>query len=317
MNKLVAIQVFCEIVDRQTMSAAARSLGMSNPSVTAHLNTLEDSLGIKLLVRTTRRVTLTDEGSVYYAHCKGVLEQLTRADDSVSQTAAGPKGVVRITATAPFVRNLITPMLPGFFALYPELRVELVVTESVVDLVAEHIDVAYRSGPLEDSAMVARKLFDYRWVLLASAAYVARCGAPASIDELASHTHIGFGAPQSQRPRSWQFQLADGVTQPFEPRCRLLVSTFDAARDAVQAGIGIAALPSITVREQMASGELVEILPTLAPQELTQISMITTHGRFAPPRVKAFVDYMLGSLAERGLQDPGPSLSLSSTPFIR
>ena len=299
MNKLISIQVFCEIVDRYTMSAAARALGMSNPSVTAHLNALEASLGIKLLVRTTRRVALTDEGSVYYAHCKGVLEQLARADDSVSHTAAGPKGVVRITATAPFVRNLITPMLPGFFASYPQLRVELVVTEAVVDLIAEHIDVAYRSGPLEDSAMVARKLFDYRWMLLASADYVARRGLPQSIEELAEHTHIGFSAPQSQRPRSWQFQLADGVSQAFEPRCQLLVSTFDAARDAVQAGIGIAALPSVTVRDQITSGELVEVLPELAPQELTQISMITTHGRFAPPRVKAFVDYMLASLSDR------------------
>ncbi len=291
MDKLRAMQVFVQVVDAGSMSAAAEALDLSGPAVVRSLAALERAVGARLLNRTTRRSSLSDEGREYYERCKRVLAEVEEADAALSARRIEPRGRLRLTAPVTYGRMHVAPVAAEFAAKYPAVEIELLLLDRVVDLVEEGIDAAVRIGHLAESSMVALKVGETRRVTCAAPAYLRRAGTPSVPKDLLAHRTIHFSglSPSAE----WQF--GGGSPAPVRVRPFLRTNHVDAALDACLRGLGCAQFLSYQVREQVEARKLRLVLQDFDPPPVP-IQLVYPHGRQLSSNVRAFVDLAVSRL---------------------
>ena len=296
MERSGEMEVFVRVVEAGGFSAAARSLDLTPSAVSKLIARLEERLGARLLLRTTRALRLTEEGEAYYRAAGEVLRQLDEADRSVAGGAV--RGRLRINASVPIGTLFIAPSLPSFLARYPEVTADLSLTDDVIDLLAQKTDVAIRVGNLPDSALIARKLGQSRRVICASPAYLARMGVPASPADLLRHTCITFNFRRSSA--GWPFRDGERDFELAVPG-NILVNNGQTARELALDGAGIVRLGQFHVREAFEQGTLVPLLEEHNPLDWEVIHAIYLGGGEAPGRVRAYIDHLADIFARSPL----------------
>lgn len=290
MDKLRAMQVFVQIVDAGSLTGAAAVLGMSGPAVVRSLAALERAIGVRLLQRTTRRSSLSDEGREYYERCKRVLAEVDEAETSMSARRSEPHGRLRITAPATYGRMHVAPIVNAFIAKYPEVEVELLLLDRVVDLVEEGLDAAVRIGELPDSTLVARALGETRRVVCAAPAYLRRAGIPKTPAELQAHRCIVFSGLAAAN--EWAF---GAKRQRVAVRPVLRTNQVDAALDACIRGLGCGQFLSYQVETALDEGKLKRLLKEYEPPPLP-IQIVYPHAR-PSSNVRVFIKLALALTA--------------------
>ena len=283
MDKLRAMQVFVHIVEAGSLTGAAAVLGMSGPAVVRSLAALESAIGVRLLQRTTRRSSLSDEGREYYERCKRVLAAVDEADTSMSARRSEPHGRLRITAPATYGRMHVAPIVNAFIAKYPAVEVDLLLLDRVVDLIEEGLDAAVRIGELPDSTLVARALGETRRVVCAAPAYLRRAGIPKTPAELQAHRCIVFSGLAGAN--EWAF---GAKRQRVAVRPVLRTNQVDAALDACIRGLGCGQFLSYQVEAALREGRLKRLLKEYEPPPLP-IHIVYPHAR-PSSNVRAFID---------------------------
>ena len=283
MDKLRAMQVFVQIVEAGSLTGAAAVLGMSGPAVVRSLAALERAIGVRLLQRTTRRSSLSDEGREYYERCKRVLAAVDEADTSMSARRSEPHGRLRITAPATYGRMHVAPIVNAFIAKYPAVEVDLLLLDRVVDLIEEGLDAAVRIGELPDSTLVARALGETRRVVCAAPAYLRRAGIPKTPADLQAHRCIVFSGLAAAN--EWAF---GAKRQRVAVRPVLRTNQVDAALDACIRGLGCGQFLSYQVEAALREGRLKRLLKEYEPPPLP-IHIVYPHAR-PSSNVRAFID---------------------------
>ncbi len=287
MERSGEMEVFARVVQEGAFSAAARSLELTPSAVSKLIARLEERLGARLLTRTTRALTLTEEGEAYYQSVQRILQALDEADEHVSGDAV--RGRLRINASIPFGTMYIAPLIPDFLALHQALSIDLSLTDDVIDLMAQRADVAIRMGNLPDSGLIARKLAETRRVICAAPSYLARKGTPQTPTDLRHHDCVTFNFKRLQS--SWPFR-ADGRDFELSVTGNLQVNNGETMRQMALRGAGIARLGQFHAADDIRAGALVPILETYNPGDLELISAVYVGGGQLPQRVRSFIDYL-------------------------
>ncbi len=291
MDKLRAMQVFVRIADSGSLTAAADALGMSAPAVVRSLAALERGVGVRLLNRTTRRSSLTDEGREYLERCKRVLTEVEAADAVLSARRVEPRGLLRLTAPVTYGRMHVAPLLAGLTARHPGLEIELLLVDRVVDLVEEGMDAGVRIGHLAHSSLVAVRLEETRRVICAAPAYLRRRGLPRVPQDLAAHRTILFSGLTAAA--EWSFGAKPVTRIPIRPFFR--TNQFDAALDCCLRGLGCAQFLSYQVDHLIVSGKLRRLLEDFEPPPVP-VQLVYPHARLLSSNVRAFADAALAAL---------------------
>lgn len=285
MDRLLSLQVFVSAVEEGSIAAAARRHGLSSVMAGRYLSALEDALPARLLHRTTRRLALTDAGSLYFARCKRLLEELEEADHEAAALQATPRGTLRLAAPVTFGAAYLGPVIGAYLADHPGLKVDVQLQDRFVDLIEEGIDIALRIGQLPDSELVAWPVSTCTLVACAAPRYLSRHGAPKSPDDLAAHARIGYTGTVSTTP--WAFIGSDGKTHAVTEPCRFVANNTQMMAEAAVAGAGIAYGPSFAFSQHLQQGTLRQVLPAYATPSLT-LHAVTPTARHVPQKVRLF-----------------------------
>ncbi|HTR06311.1 MAG TPA: LysR family transcriptional regulator [Paraburkholderia sp.] len=295
MDRLEAMSILIAVVDAGSLSAAARRLDMPLATVSRKVGELESHLKTRLLHRTTRKLSLTESGASYVAACRRVLEEIGEAERAATGEYASPKGELIVTAPVAFGRMHIVPVVADFLAHYPEIDINLVLTDRVVHLMDEHTDVAIRIGELPDSTLVATRVGAVRRVICASPDYLATHGAPEKPEALANHQCVTFEVLASMR--AWVF--GNGKSEISVPiRSRLAVNTAEAAIAAATLGVGLIRVLSYQVEDAIRANELRIVLDTFESAPLP-VSLVHKGQAPLPLKLRAFLDFMSPRLKAR------------------
>ncbi|WP_420954843.1 LysR family transcriptional regulator [Burkholderia gladioli] len=288
MDNLNGIVAFVRTAETLSFVAAGRKLGISASAVGKTIARLERSLGVRLFHRTTRRVTLTEEGRHFHERCHRILEELRDAEATLSASAQTPRGRLRVSLPVIGYRFLL-PVLPAFSARYPDIELDLDFNDRLVDVVEGGFDAVIRSGQLSDSSLMSRRLGPFRFVLCASPDYLARAGVPRGLADLAAHEGVRYRFPTTGKLQPWSL-LPDGG-EPPNLRCAMTCNNMEALRGAVIAGFGIGFMPDFLARDALAAGSLVEVLEphSIAPG---QFSILWPSSRQLSPKLRVFVNFM-------------------------
>lgn len=284
MDRLRTMETFVAVAEAESFAAAARELGVSAPSATRAIGALEARLGVRLFVRTTRSVRLTETGGLYLEECRRILGELTAAEEAVAGAFTRPAGHLRVTASTQFGRVYVVPILTDFLDAYPAVTAEGLFVDRIVNLLDEGIDVAVRIGELADSGLIARRVGEVRRIVCASPEFLARHGEPRTPAELAEARTI-CALPVTPGA-VWRFKGGASV----RVRSRLRVSTVQTAIEAVLTGWGITRLLSYQVGPELAAGRLCRILREYEPDPLP-IHLVHPEGRRPAEKVRAFLDF--------------------------
>ena len=288
MDKLAAMRVFVKIANAGNLSAAGRQLGLPLTSVSRQLMALEEALGTTLVERTTRHLSLTEAGLLYYERAKQILEEVAEAERGLTAQTGIASGRLHVSAPSLLGRLRLAPILPGFLAEQTQISIDLMLVDRPVRLADEGIDVALRIGPLEDSGLVVRKLDDIQLVVCAAPDYLRRRGEPATPDDLVEHDCVAFGDVPSVA--EWSFE--DGaVRRSLRIPTRLCANDFDTLVSAALAGAGLVRVPSWQVAPCLADGRLKVVLEAYQ-RPPTPLSILTPRTRLLLPKVRAFVDFL-------------------------
>lgn len=287
------IEAFAAVVDHGGFAAAARVMGRDPSVISRRVTALETRLGVRLLARTTRRVTVTEAGVAYHRRVQAILGELSAAEVEASEGAAIPRGLLRLSLPAAFAQRCIAPWLPDFLDTHPDLRLELAHGNHFVDLVAEGFDAAVRIGELVDSSLVARRLVAFDVVLCAAPGYLARRGVPTEPAELARHACLTFS-----KARFWpEWRLTDGREQVAQRIAGPIVSDDDEGLLAACVGCaGIMPAPEWLVARQLAEGTLVRVLPEWRFDFDAAVHVVLPPGRLIPAKTRVFVDRLVREL---------------------
>jgi DNA-binding transcriptional LysR family regulator len=293
------ILVFMAVVDEGSFIAGGQAMGLTRSASGKAVNRLEDRLGVRLLHRTTRALSLTDEGRVFYEQGLRILAAVDEAEASVAGRSTKPRGLLRLTVPDAFGRLVVLPLIKKYLAAWPDVQVEVSFTDRPADIVEEGFDLAVRVGEAsQDTRLVSRVVAKYSAILCASPFYLAARGEPLRVDELTQHDCLIFSS--RNRKQSWQFPNDSGVWVKAQAPSRLRVDSGEALRDAAVAGLGIAYLPDFLVAEDLAAGRLKHLLPGLEAGEVKIVTIYPTR-RILEPRVRCFIDMMVEELG------PNPS----------
>ncbi|MGD9508172.1 MAG: LysR family transcriptional regulator [Geminicoccaceae bacterium] len=292
------MEVFARVVEMGSLSAAGRHLRLSPAVVSHRLQQLENHLGVRLLNRTTRQVQPTEQGAAYYEACQEVLAAVAYAESVIADAGGTPKGNLRVTAPLGLGRRVLAPLVPAFVARHPQLAVRLRLSDHLLDLLRESLDVAIRLGVLPDSSLIARKLCDCPRVLCASPAYLEQRGTPERPEDLLAHRCLLLRFPGSQQFR-WTLHTPEGPVA-FAVSGDMDADDGDVLTSWALAGHGIMMKPLFEVVEHLRSGALVEVLADYSP-EPASLAIVYPHRRFLPAKVKVFADFMASEI--------GPSLA--------
>lgn len=280
---------FAHVVKVKSFSEAARRLNVSKSRVSKSIARLEASLGVRLLHRSTRSLSLTDVGEAYFEHCDRILDEMTQADMTVSRLYQEPRGKLKISAPVAFSTMHIASALPHFMALFPDLTVDLTISDRLVDLAEEGYDIALRITPQPGQNLVARQLVPIRRKICASPSYLVRHGIPKTPEDLARHNCLDYTFMNTQGV--WHLQGREGdVSIPVSGSLR--INDDEALSQAVLGGLGLALLPTFIVGKDLQEGRLVEVLPGYVPTERF-IYAVHLPNRHLPLKVRAFIDFLI------------------------
>jgi len=310
MNRLDAMSILVAVVDAGSLSAAARRLGMPLATVSRKVADLEAHLNTRLLHRTTRQLVLTEAGASYVAACRRILDDIGEAERTATGEYAAPKGELVVTAPVVFGRLHVVPVVAEFLAQYPQIDVNLMLTDRVVHLMDEHADVAVRIGALPDSALMATRVGTVRRVVCASPAYLAARGVPASPGDLAGHACITFEVLASLR--AWVFGSGKAALS-VPVHSRLAVNTAEAAIAAAVLGVGFARVLSYQVAEAVREQSLQIVLERFESAPLP-ISLVHKGQAPLPLKLRAFLDFVTPRLRARTARDGGPDTPPPAAP---
>jgi len=286
-------EAYVAVVEHGGFAAAARALGRDPSVVSRRIEALERRLGVRLLARTTRRLSVTEAGSAYYRRMQALMGEFEAADVEASEGASTPRGVLRLSLPAAFARRCIAPWLPDFITAHPALRLELAHGNQFVDLVAEGFDAAVRIGELSDSSLVARRLASAEVVLCAAPHYLERRGLPERPGDLADHDCLTFPKPRFSR----EWRLTDGRVRVAQAIGGPIVSDDDEGLlVACVAGAGIMPAPAWLVAAELRSGALVRVLPGWRFDFDAAVHVLLPPGRLVPAKTRVFVDWLAREL---------------------
>lgn len=290
MDDINAYLVFARVVEEGSFTAAAERLGESKSAVSKQISRLEDGLGTRLLNRTTRRMSLTEAGAIFYERVRRVVEEVEEARVAVSQLQAAPRGTLRISAPVSFGMSHIAPVLPDFMARYPDLQVDIALTDHQVDLVEEGIDVAVRIGALTDTSLIARRIREYRRLVLASPGYWKKYGMPEHPSELSDHQCLTYA--YFTGGRTWRMGDPAGGEITVRVGGRMNANNGEILVRAAEAGLGIIQSPIFLCEDSMAAGKLV---PALESFEFEPVGLhaVFPHARNLSTKVRVFVDFLV------------------------
>jgi DNA-binding transcriptional LysR family regulator len=301
MDRLKQMECFVAVAHRGSLTAAARAEGVAPAVIGRRMDALEERLGVKLLVRTTRRISLTHEGGAFLEDCQRLLAEFANAEASVSEGGVKASGHLRITAPAGFGRRHVAPLVPGFLAAHPDVSLSLNLSDRVVDIVNEGVDCAVRVGDLPDSSLVGVRLADNRRLCVASPAYLQRAGTPQHPAELSRHACLTLSSEASQT-RGWAFTV-DGQIIHLRPSGRLDCSDGQVLHEWCLQGLGIAWRSSWEVEADIADGRLAPVLEHHAAPP-NGIYAVFTHAKHLPLRVRLWIDFLKHSYAGARLGPP-------------
>jgi LysR family transcriptional regulator, regulator for bpeEF and oprC len=300
MDHFFCIRVFARVVELGSFVRASEALDIGRASATTAVARLEKRLGVRLLHRTTRRLSLTEDGRLYYQACISALADLAEAEDSLSNARSSPRGRLRVSTPNSFIHMVFLPALPKFLARYPELEVEVVMTDRAVNLVEEGIDCAIRAVDIpEDSPLVARRISSLRWLTCAAPAYLKARGTPATVADLERHECVRFISPVTSRTADWRFEK-NGERKSFTPRGRVSVNSLEAASAAAAYGMGIAQVTEVLVAPYLRSGELRPLLTDWAAPA-PPLMVVYPSNRYLSAKVRALADFVAEIFPRDGL----------------
>jgi DNA-binding transcriptional LysR family regulator len=289
MDKLKQLESFVAVATKGSLTATALAEGVAPAVIGRRIDALEERLGVKLLVRTTRRISLTHEGSAFLEDCQRLLTDLANAEASVSAGGVKASGHLRVTAPAGFGRRHVAPLVPRFIAQHPDVSVSLNLSDRVVDIANEGFDCAVRVGDLPDSSLISVRLADNRRQCVATPGYLQRAGVPQHPSDLARHECLTLSSDASQT-RGWAFQVAGEVTH-LRPHGRLDCSDGQVLHDWCLQGLGIAWRSTWEVASEIAAGRLQPLLEEYAAPP-NGIFAVFTHARHLPLRVRLWIDFL-------------------------
>ncbi|MDB9856990.1 LysR family transcriptional regulator [Amylibacter sp.] len=302
MDRLTEMEAFASVVDLGGFTDAARKMGLSKSAISKHVSSLEARLGARLLNRTTRRVSPTEIGLAYYDKARQVLDDAGEADAMVTSMQSTPRGSLRLSATSDFGVSHISKALGAFLNRYPEINVNMVLSDRNVDLLSEGFDLAIRIGEMQDSSLRARKLADTSMRVIGSPKYFYEHGVPQKIDDLAQHKLLHFSNQSSGN--SWKITSASGEKRLIRAGGALTVNDGQSLLQAAEAGLGIAYLPSFLYHEAVEYGRLKAVLPDL-PVEQLGIHVVYPPGLYTQPKLRAFIDFLVEHFKNKGPEDWG------------
>ena len=284
--------LFTQVLDHGSFSAAGRVLDLSPSAVARTIDRIENRLGVRLLLRSTRALALTAEGRSYLQAARRILADL---DDSEQQIAdqGVPRGRLRVSAALAHGRLCIVPLLPRFTELYPNILIDIALTDSIVDIAAGQADVAVRFGPLPDSSLTARKIGETRRVIVASPNYLARTGIPRSPEDLHAHNCLNFNFRRAEPV--WPFRR-DGEDFVMTVHGNIEANNGETLGQLAAIGVGIARVGAFSVAPELADGRLVPVLEAFNPGDVEQIHAVFVGGSATPARIRVFVDFLADAL---------------------
>jgi DNA-binding transcriptional LysR family regulator len=296
MDRIDLLQVFVRVAETGSFTRAADRLGLPRASVSTAVQQLETRLGSRLLHRTTRRVGLTPDGEVMLERARALVADMEDMEQQFLPARGQVSGRLKVDVPSRIARRLIAPALPGFFALHPAIELELGSSDRAVDLVLEGIDCALRVGPLANSSLVARPLGHFTLINCASPAYLERHGTPRTPADLPEHVAVNYASPTSGRAAPWEW-LRDGETSTLRMRSQVAANNAETYIACALAGLGLIQIPAFDVREHLAAGELVEVLPDARAEPLP-VQLVYPHRRNLSRRMQAFVGWLETVLAD-------------------
>lgn len=322
-DRFQAMQVFMRVVDANSFSRAADNLDMPRATVTTTIQNLESLLQVRLLNRTTRRISLTPDGAAYYDHCARILSEVEETESSFRDVASRPKGRLRIDVPATIGRLILIPHLCEFHSRYPDVELLIGMGDRPVDLVQEAVDCVIRLGELQDSTLVARRIGTFDFVTCAAPAYLEHHGQPADIDDLRNHQAVGCFSNSTGRAIDWDF-VVDGVPSSVKLSGVISVNDAEAYVACGLQGFGLIQAPRFMVMPHLASGQLREVLPQHSPLPMP-IWAAYLQNRHLSPKVRVFVDWvselfgtcpLLGGVDKDKDESRASSLSCSEHPAL-
>lgn len=294
MNRLDAMNLFVRVADLDSFAAVSSQLGVARSVVTRQIAALEEHLGVKLIVRTTRRLTLTTAGASYLQKCRTILDLVESAEADVMEERLTPRGNLRVGLPLSFGLKRIAPVLPEFQRAYPEISLALDFTDRQINLIDEGIDLSIRITARLDPGDVARKLGESRLLTIASSDYLAQHGRPTHPAELATHSCLGYSAKANNRPLSFR---VDGQPESFYVPFRLQANNGDVLAEAAAQGLGITMQPDFIAADYLASGAVETVLEAFEPAPLG-IYAVLPSNRYLPHRVRVLIDFLVKMLAK-------------------
>lgn len=302
MDKYQQIRVFAAVVEAGSFVAAADALGMSKAAVSRYVSELEQRLGVRLMHRTTRKLSLTGEGEVFLARCRDILASIEASEAELSTHAASASGVLKVSVPVSFGIRHLAPLWGEFLQEHPRVSLDVQLADRVIDLVDEGFDLAVRIARLPDSTLVSRQLASTRLVLCASPKYLKRRGTPRHPSELARHDIVGYSL--LAMGDQWQFEGPDGtVTVKVKPR--LWTNNGDTCVAVAAGGAGLQLQPTFLISRELASGQLVEVLPQYRSLELGIYAVYPTR-KFVLPKVRALLEFLSAKLSRTDWIEPPP-----------
>lgn len=296
MDRLKAMETFVRVVETGSFSRAAKALGLPRSSATMVMQRLEHHLGVRLINRSTRRFSLTEEGELYFERCRAILLDVQSAEDSVRPDGR-VSGRLRIDVPPVIGRSILMPALKSFRERYPDVEMAIGMNDRVIDMVQEGIDCVIRTGTPPDSSLLMRRVGSYRWVVCGSPDYLARHGEPQGVADLAGHVLLGYSSAHNGRSDKW-IMNDSGVSHAIEPHGGLVVDETFALLDLALRGFGLARLSDFIVAEDIAGGRLREVLGQCRSDHVP-ISVLYPSSRQASPPVRAFIDWVTALFAGR------------------
>ncbi|MFD4839103.1 LysR family transcriptional regulator [Achromobacter sp. NPDC058515] len=293
MDRLLSMEVFVAVVELGSLTAAAARHDMSPAMAAKHIKGLESRLGLRLMNRTTRRQSLTEAGQAYFARCKTILADIRDAEQGAEALRSAPRGHLRITSSVSFGSFALAPAIADYLTIYPDVSVDLALSDMVEDVVASRFDLALRIGEPADSGLVARRIGLYQMIICAAPAYLERYGTPASPSDLAGHQCLDFS--HWSRRTGWRLAAGEGEGEGDEtgyPTGRFVSNNGQALRQAALAGFGIVLQPELLLADDVRAGRLIPILQPYWPAP-RPITLLYPKDRQALPKLTTFVDFVV------------------------
>jgi LysR family transcriptional regulator for bpeEF and oprC len=290
MQDLRTLAIFVKVAERKSFVRAADELGITQSGVSNAIKRLEDQTGTRLLARTTRRVSLTEDGAAFFERCRQALAEIEEAELVLKAAQIKPSGNLRIDLPVSFGRLKLVPLFGAFQARHPDVRLSVTFTDRFIDLVEEGVDIAVRFGELKDSSLIARRLTQTQFHVVGAPAYFAKHGRPKKIEDLADHNCLAFTTRDTRQARDWRFVVADDEVA-HTPRGVMSFSDGAALCEAAYAGYGLAQFHDYYQDTAKTRGELIPVLDKFKPKP-DPIWLVYPQARHLTPKVRAFVDFM-------------------------